>query len=392
MRKSVSALLALLLVTIHLSAQNRPLKGKVVSGDNTPVPGATVSILKKRAPGTPAKVSTVAATEDGTFTLPVPNGRVMLQVSAVGFETKEVMVDEGADFVSVTLKETTKGLNEVVVVGYGTQRKKDLTGSVSSVQLSNTEETPIFGTSQMLEGLASGVQVTQTNSQPGSSFTVRVRGTNSISSSSDPLYVIDGYAGADITINPNDISSIEVLKDASATAIYGSRGANGVVMITTKKGTPGPNTVNFDMYTGVQHVGKIFDMMDAKQFATYLNQVTAANAPTTPLPFTQGAIDSLGKGTDWQRAIFRTAPISNYSIGFGGGNDNTRYYLSLNYFTQQGIIINSGYKRGIVRFNIDNKLSSKIHIGLNTQLAYSQQQLANVNTSGGAGGGTLVDA
>jgi TonB-linked SusC/RagA family outer membrane protein len=388
MRKSVSALLILLLLTLHLFAQTRILNGKVVSGNNSPVSGASIFVkgLKKGS-------AAVAAANDGVFSIHLPStGSVMLEISAVGFETEQVRVDAGTDFLPITLKESSKGLNEIVVVGYGTQRKKDLTGSVSSVQLANTDKTPVFGTSQLLEGMVSGVQVTQTNSQPGSTFTVRVRGTNSISSSSDPLYVVDGYAGADITVNPSDIASIEVLKDASSTAIYGSRGANGVVMITTKKGTPGRNAVNFDMYTGVQHVGRIFDMMDAKQFATYLNQVTAANAPTTPLPFTQGQIDSMGQGTDWQRAIFRTAPISNYSIGFGGGNADTRYYLSFNYFTQQGVIINSGYKRGIVRFNLDNKLGNKIHVGINSQFVYSQQNLANINTSGGASGGTLVDA
>ncbi|MBS1564960.1 MAG: SusC/RagA family TonB-linked outer membrane protein, partial [Bacteroidetes bacterium] len=262
-----------------------------------------------------------------------------------------------------------------------------------SVAMTNMDKTPVFGTSQLLQGTVSGVQVTQTNSQPGSSFTVRIRGTNSISSSSDPLYVIDGYAGADINaLNPADIASVEVLKDASATAIYGSRGANGVVLITTRKGTPGRNTISFDMYTGVQKVGRKLEMMNAKQFATYLNQVTAANAPAMALPFTQAQIDALGQGTDWQSELFRNAPISNYMLGFSGGSTDSRYYLSLNYFDQKGIILNSDYKRGNIRFNLDNKMGDKLRTGINTQLSYDQQNLANVNTNGGSGGGTLLDA
>ena len=146
--------------------------------------------------------------------------------------------------------------------------------------MQSIEKTPVFGTSQLLQGRVSGVQVTQTNSQPGSSFTVRIRGTNSITSSSDPLYVVDGYAGADITaLNPNDIASIDVLKDASATAIYGSRGANGVVMITTRRGAAGKKAVTFDMYTGVQQVANKLDMMDAQQYARFVNEAAPKTTP-----------------------------------------------------------------------------------------------------------------
>jgi TonB-dependent starch-binding outer membrane protein SusC len=389
MRRSVPTLLILFFLSLKLSAQTRVLSGKVTGEGNAPVPGATIVVKGAK------KSTTVIAGENGNFSITIPDHiAVMLEVSAVGFEPRQIPLEAGVTGeLPIALKEISKGLNEIVVIGYGTQRKKDLTGSVGSVQLSNTSKTPVFGTSQLLEGTVSGVQVTQTNSQPGASFTVRVRGTNSISSSSDPLYVIDGYAGADInTINPNDIASIDVLKDASATAIYGSRGANGVIMITTKKGTPGRNAVNFDMYTGVQQVGKKLKMMDATQFGNYLNQVTAADAPTMALPFTPAQISSLGKGTDWQSAIFRTAPISNYSIGLGGGSGENRYYLSANYFSQEGIVIGSGYKRGSVRFNMDNKLSDKVRYGINTQLSYSLQDQANVNTNGGSSGGTLLDA
>jgi len=362
--------------------------GKIVNTENQPL--ANISVVEKGTTnGTVTK-------ENGSFSLNVSDANATLTISSVGFVSQEVSLG-GRTSINITLKETSSELNQVVVVGYGTSRKKDLTGSVSSIPMTNTDKTPIFGTSQLLQGMASGVQVMQTNSQPGASFTVRIRGTSSITSSSDPLYVVDGYAEADIsTINPSDIASIEVLKDASATAIYGSRGANGVIMITTKKGTPGKNTIAFDMYTGVQQVGRKLKLMNAKQFATYLNQVTTYNnlynTAQTALPYTQAQIDAMGPGTDWQDELFRTSPISNYTLGFSGGNTDTRYYLSMNYFTQQGIIINSDYKRGTIRFNLDKKISEKLKMGYNSQVSYDLQNQANINTSGGSGGGTLLDA
>jgi len=389
MRKLFFVLGMLIFLGQDLQAQVKTLSGKITSPDNTPIAGASVTL---RSAG---KNTATAANVNGEFTIAVPSNRAFrLEISAVGFETFLIASDslQGGP-INISLKETPKGLNEVVVVGYGTSRKKDLTGSVASVSLANNDKAPVFGTGQLLEGTVSGVQVTQTNSQPGSSFTVRIRGTNSISSSSDPLYVVDGYAGADISaITPTDIASIEVLKDASATAIYGSRGANGVVLITTKKGSPGRNTVNFDVYSGVQHVGKELKMMDAKQFATYLNQVTAVLTPNLKLPFTQAQVDAMGKGTDWQNAIFRTANISNANVSLSGGNNDSRYFLSANYFSQDGVIINSGFKRGTLRFNLDDKISEKVRVGVNSQVAYSMMDSANTNTNGGSTGGTLLDA
>ncbi len=366
------------------------VSGKVVNSDNKPL--TNISIVEKGTTnGTVTK-------ENGSFTLSVSNANATLVISSVGFVTQEIPLS-GRTTLNVELKEASAELNQVVVVGYGTQRKKDLTGSVGSVPLTNTEKTPVFGTSQLLEGQVAGVQVTQTNSQPGASFTVRIRGTSSISSSSDPLYVIDGYAEGDIsTINPSDIASIEVLKDASATAIYGSRGANGVIMITTKKGTPGKNAVSFDMYMGVQQVAKTLNLMNAPQFAVYLDSVTAynnfykINNPSLALPYTQAQIDAMGPGTNWQKELFRTAPIANYNLGFSGGNADTRYFLSMNYFSQSGVVINSDYKRGTIRFNLDKKISDKLRMGYNSQVSYDMQDQANINTNGGSSGGTILDA
>lgn len=392
MRKLLFVLALTLMFGFTLQAQVRTITGKVVSStDNKPIAGATISV--QGAKGS----ASVAADENGSFTIQVPKSHFVLEVSAVGYETSEIPSVGMKEELVITLKESAKGLNEVVVVGYGTTKKKDLTGAVGLVPLGNIDKTPVTGTAQLLEGTVAGVQVTQTNAQPGSSFMVRVRGINSISSGSDPLYVIDDFPGADITaINPSDIASIDVLKDASATAIFGSRGANGVVIITTKKGTSGRNALTVDAYTGWQAVAHQLHMMNAPTFASYLDDVTstnnANNGTSTALPYTQAQIDAMGPGTNWQKAIFRTAPVSNYTLGFSGGNAEGHHYLSLNYFNQNGVVLNSGYQRGVIRYNLDHRVGSKIKVGFNTQASYDYQQKANINTNGGSTGGTILDA
>ncbi|WP_188930848.1 SusC/RagA family TonB-linked outer membrane protein [Puia dinghuensis] len=395
MRKLLVALGMVLLLGHGLYAQVKTITGKVISStDNKPVIGATITIEPTEGS---KRRNTVAANNDGSFTLSIPNGNYILEVSAIGYEPREVSSEVFIhDNFTIRLTQAAKGLNEVVVVGYGTTKKKDLTGAFGIVQLGNPDKTPITGTSQMLEGTVAGVQVTQVNSQPGSTFQVRVRGFSSISSGSDPLYVVDDFPGADIsTLNPSDIASIDVLKDASATAIFGSRGANGVVIITTRKGT-GRNAVTFDMYTGFQQVARTLKMMNAPQFATYLDQVTTINNQNnntnTPIPYTQAQINAMGPGTDWQKALFRNAPISNFNLALSSGNAEGHRYLSFNYFDQEGVVMNSGYKRGTIRFNMDHKAGNRIRIGFNSQASYDYQNKANINTNGGAGGGTILDA
>ena len=367
---------------IKASAQDHALKGVILSIDGHPVPGATIH---QKNTGS----NTVAA-EDGSFTLPLRKAKVLaVVVSAVGFETTETEVPASLTGpLTITLKTSARGLEDVVVVGYGTVRKKDLTGSVSSVQLKDIEKTPVIGTSQMLEGQVPGVQVLQNQSQPGGTvFSIRIRGTNSINSSSEPLFVVDGFAGADVSmLNPSDVQAIDVLKDASATAIYGSRGANGVILITTRRGKAG-HSLTLDAYTGVQQVSKQYKMMNAQQFGTYLNtlqtQQNTLQNTTIPLPYTQGQVDSMGAGTNWQHQIFRVAPITNFSVGMNGGNDNSRFYLSASYYDQTGIIIGSDYKRGILHFNLDQSFGSRVRIGVYSQAGYGYQNAPTVNTSGG---------
>jgi TonB-linked SusC/RagA family outer membrane protein len=366
-----------------VNAQTKTVKGKVSSAVNPTLEGATV-----QAKGTSLSTTTVG---DGKFSITVPSGVTTLVVSYVGFQPVEVDITR-ITTIDVVLKEKVNEMNDVVVVGYGTARKRDLTGSVASVNAKDLEKTPVLRADQMLQGRVSGLQFTQTDGQPGSVTSIRIRGTNSINSGNEPLYVIDGFAGVgDLSsINPGDIQSIEVLKDASATAIYGSRGANGVILITTKKGSAGQHSITFDAYYGIQKMSKKLKLMNATQFATYLDTLQQLNNVQNPatalkLPYTQAQIDALGEGTDWQDALYRAAPMQNYQLAFTGGNADTRYYLSMNYLSQDGIMKNTGYKRGTIRMNLDRRVSQKIKIGFTSQIAYSSQKVDATKTGVGYG-------
>lgn len=339
----------------------------------------------------------VVSKSDGSYQLRPGTHSKTLTFSYVGFATQTIGIN-GKTIIDVMLEPAGGDLNEVVLIGYGTQRKRDLTGSVTAIRAKDLEQTPVTSPDQMIQGRAAGVQVIQTNPAPGGNVSIRIRGTNSINSSNEPLFVVDGFPGAgDLnTINPGDIESIEILKDASATAIYGSRGANGVVLITTKKGKPGQQSINFESYYGTQSASKLYKMMNAPQFATYLDSVTAQNNRLTntnvALPYTPAQISGMGPGTNWEKAVLRNAPISNYQLSLNGGSQDSRYNLSMNYFDQQGIVINSHFKRGSIRFNFDKTISPKIRIGLASQFAFSNQNNALVNTNGGASGGVMYDA
>ncbi|HVW62732.1 MAG TPA: TonB-dependent receptor plug domain-containing protein, partial [Puia sp.] len=341
------------------SAQSIKISGKVRDVQGNALESVSVTLK-----GTKKGVTTDAR---GKWAIDAIKGAT-LTFSLVNFETVSLRVDSRMEY-EVVLKPFSKEIDSVVVIGYGTARKKDLTGSVASVKLNEQEKTPVLGVEQLLEGRVSGVQVSQNQSQPGAIFSIRIRGTNSINSSSGPLFVVDGYAGGNAGgLNPSDILSIDVLKDASATAIYGSRGANGVIIITTKRGAAGAPKVTIDAYTGVQKVAKEWKMMNAQQYGSYLNTLQAEKnevlGTNAPIPYTQAQIDSLGAGTNWQKEIFRTAPVSNFSVAFNGVNGDTKHYLSLNFFDQDGIIKGSRYRRGILRYNIDQNVSRSFKYGV----------------------------
>lgn len=315
--------------------------------------------------------------ESGHFTLNTQDNAVLV-VSFLGYDTKEVSVG-GKKSVQIALSVSTTALNQLVVIGYGTQKKEDVTGAISTVSGSQINNQAIVNPVQALTGLAAGVQTLQNSGEPGNTFNVLVRGDNSILGGNSPLFVVDGfpYDGPLSNLNPNNIKSIEVLKDAAATAIYGSRGSNGVVIIQTKSGSQGKTTIEYDAYYGFQQVTKKLHMLNAKQFATLAN-VRAANDGLAPY-FTQSQIDSFGVGNNWQNDIFRTSPIQNHSLTVAGGNQNTVFSLSGNYINQQGIIIGSHYSQAQLMANLSNDISKNWKISFHGNFSNTQSNMLNSN-------------
>ncbi len=350
------------------------IQGQVVNEKAEPLPGVNV-LIKGTSIGTATDVN-------GKYVLDIENENVVLIFSFIGYETQEVSVGNRS-VLNVTMSPDVKALEEVVVVGYGTVNKRDLTGSIGSVSGDQLKEVPITSLEQGIQGKVAGVHVTQASSAPGGGITLRVRGGTSINAGNEPLYVIDGfpvYNDASMlpstvdegvppnplaSINPNDIESIEVLKDASATAIYGARGANGVVIITTKRGKPGRPTITYESYYGIQEVAKRYEMMNAEEFATSVNELAErkGHAPYLPSPESWENND-----TDWQDLIFQRAPVQNHQISLLGGDESMQYALSGNYYDQEGIVKNSGFKRYSFRVNLDKRINDRFKIGNNLSI------------------------
>ncbi|MBN8857503.1 MAG: TonB-dependent receptor [Sphingobacteriales bacterium] len=372
-----------------LFAQNntKTIRGVVTSISGEPLPGASIAVKGN------ASIITKAE-QDGSFSLTVPGGKYVLVISYSGYVTREI-ADDGISVFDIRLTENPAELSTVVVIGYGTARKSDLTGSVASVKADELKAVPVTSLDQALQGRAAGVQVTQNSGKPGAETSIRIRGTSSINAGNEPLYVIDGMLvssdGGDLSaggtrgprlsplssINPGDIESIEILKDASATAIYGSRGANGVVLITTKKGRSGKGTLSFETYYGVQSVANKLQLMNAAEFADLVNDAKL-NANQTPIYVNP---PNLGKGTDWQGELFRKAPMANYQLSFSGGDDKTKYAISGSYFDQKGIILNSDFKRYAFRTNLERKVFDNLTAG--ATVAYSRINSTGVLTNAG---------
>jgi len=328
---------------------------------------------------------------DGEYTLSVPESTEFLIFSFIGMKTQEVPI-EGRSNINVILELDALGLDEVVVVGYGTQRKSDLTGAIVTIGSEDYEEQPVNRIDQILQGRTAGVNVTNSSGAPGGELSMRIRGANSINGNNNPLIVVDGFVGADFRdVNPTDIESIQVLKDASSTAIYGSRGANGVILITTKGGTVGkPKLSVTARYFTSQVLGK-YDLMDAATFAETAN--ARANDVGSAPPFTAEEINGFraNGGTDWQDEIFRTAFGQEYQLDYTGGNEKIGYYVSGNYLDREGTLLNSYYKRFSLRTNVDAKITD----WLEASLKVSFIRRVNNNTKGdgrtdGAIGGSLA--
>ena len=356
---------------LQTSTQSFTLKGKVTNSEGEPLIGVTV-LAKNSKNGT-------ATDFDGNFSIRINDKNTSLQFTYVGYKQENVQIKDHK-FITVIMEEDSHMLNEVVAVGYGVMRKSDLTGSVVRVGSKDISNIPTVRLDQALTGKASGVHITNTSGEPGAGTNILIRGGISISASNEPLYVIDGFIGAgDLNlIDPNDIESVEILKDAAATSIYGARGANGVVIVTTKRGTEGRNNVTVNTYIGVQHIAKRLEMMNAREYAEMLNQqdVSVNQEPSIENP------SIYGKGTDWQDEILRMALMQNYQIAASGGNKDSRYYLSISMFDQEGVIKNSGIRRYQTRLNLDRKIGKNINIGANFQFSYSQRKPNLVSLGG----------
>lgn len=371
--------------------------GTVTGNDGEPVIGANI-IIKGTSSG-------VISDVDGRYAIEALSSDVLV-FSFIGYVTEEFAVGNRS-ILDVTLSEDVQTLSEVVVVGYGTMKKSDLTGAVASVSGETLSNSIVASADQALQGRIAGVQVTQNTGQPGGAVSIRIRGTTSLTGSSEPLYVIDGIqmvgdaqgisgfdwqggsggqqeAGTNplANLNPNDIASIEVLKDASATAIYGSRAAAGVVIITTKRGKQGESKVSYNGYYALQHVYKTFDMMDLPIYAQYNNEV-AEQVSTIGANQKFADPSLLGPGTDWLDAIFQIAPMQNHAVTISGGTDKTSYYVSGGYFEQEGIVIGSDFNRFNVRLNVDSKVKDWITLGASVALSRKDEKI--INNDGGDG-------
>ena len=387
MKQTVYRSLSVLLVALGIGAsgyaQERRVAGKVTSGaDNAPLVGVNVAVK-----GTPRGTTTDAS---GTYALSVPSADVTLVFSAVGYVRQEQAVGTRTTL-DVTLAVEDRQLDEVVVVGYGTVKKSDLTGSLAQVKAKELNAFPVPNVLQALQGRAAGVQVVQNNGAPGANVSVRIRGTNSIQGSNEPLYVVDGFptAGSNPTVlNNSDIESIEILKDASATAIYGSRGANGVVLITTKRGKAGRTNVDFETSFSQQTLRKKLELMNATEWATFYNE-QAVNDKIAPY-FTQDQINGFGAGYDWQDLIFQKAPMQNHALNISGGTEKTQFSVGGSIFKQDGIVIGSGYDRYSLRANVNTDISKKFSFNVGTTL--TRINLDRRNSSAGNRGGSMIAA
>ena len=363
-------------VSVAKPTQQRQLK---VSGKVTDIKGEPLSGVSVKLKGTNVGIATDIL---GAYSLNVPDISAVLVFSFLGYETKEVVA--GKSVLNVKLSDQNTGLNDVVIIGYGSQTKKDLTGSVSQVDMKDLLKAPVKSFDDALAARVSGVQVSGNDGQPGSLNNIVIRGGNSVTQDNSPLYVIDGFPleNPDYNVvNPADIESIDILKDASATAIYAARGANGVIIITTKKGKEGEPVINYSGYAGTQKVLKTMELLSAYEFVKYQNELNPTEAAKTY--FVEGkTLDSYRdvEAINYQDYAFRTAIIQNHDIAVRGGTKTTKYAISGNIFRQDGVFINSGFSRNQGRISLDQIVNKKVKIG------------ANINLSNSVSSGTIVSA
>ena len=355
----------MLSVSMVSFGQTQTVRGVVTSApDNEPVPGALV-LIKGTQKGSVTDI-------DGTFSIDANPGQILV-VSFVGYTTKEVPVVAGQTNLNINLDLSMSDLSEVIVVGYGSQLKREVTGSVQTVTGSDLQEMPVSQITNKLQGRLAGVQINQTTGRPGTGMSVRIRGQLSVSAGSEPLYVVDGFpiTGNISNINPDEIEDISVLKDAASTSLYGSRAANGVVLITTKRGKAGQTNVGINMYTGIQEVPKYnrLEMMNAEEFAQFKKEFFEDAGRPVPAIF-QNPAEYRDKNNDWFDALLRTAPMTNYNLTITSNTDKSSTSLVAGVFDQKGVVINTDYQRYSLRLNSSYKITDKWRVGINVAPTY----------------------
>ena len=409
--RAVPLILFLLLTSNFITAQVK-ISGVVSDDKGLTIPGANITVVGTK--------TTASSDFDGKYSIDAPaNGTLV--VSFIGFDSQKIAI-AGRTKINVSLKSSSEDLKEVVVIGYGTQKKRDVNGAISSVKSTDIENLKQVSVDQMLQGKAAGVSVTNNSGQPGGAASVRVRGTTSITGTNEPLYVIDGVpisgdatgkatsgqtlAGRDgfsssggsgntamsplSMINPNDIESMDILKDASATAIYGSRGANGVIIITTKSGKKGSGKISYENYTSFASVTNKLDVLTLPEYATLKTNLAKLWGFQTRQEFSHPEL--LGPGTNWQDEVYRTALSNSHQLSFSGAKEGTSYYLSGSYLDNEGTIINSGLKRYTVRLNLDSKIKSWLRIGGNLTGGITNERITVNQSYSGLISNTLLQS
>lgn len=356
------------------NAQVPPIKisGTVNDNKGSPLPGVTVKVKEAVSNNKPGAATVTDL--NGRFTINVQKGKTLV-FSFIGYQTQEVIIGDQI-VVNITLQESSNKLNEVVVVGYGTQSSKLVSSSISKVSGDDIGNQPVGTPGEALAGLASGVQVQSgAGATPGAPPTILVRGISSLGSSNDPLFVVDGYpldsSDQFNQINPTDIESISVLKDAASSAIYGSRAANGVIIVTTKRGKAGKTVFSFSSYTGIQQVNRYVDVLDRDDYISFVEDVNKINKSSYPSIFNTDPQDL--PDVNWQKQIFRTAPITSADFTASGGSDKVRFNTSVGYFKQEGVLIGSEYTRLTTRLNLDADIAKNLKFSFSIAPSYSEQ-------------------
>ncbi|KQS36766.1 TonB-dependent receptor [Pedobacter sp. Leaf194] len=397
---------------LSVHAQERQVSGKIVDKQNQPIAGASVSVKGEK--------TNMFTDIKGEFAIRVKADNSVLRVSFVGYVSREINLAKRS-YIVLTLEESSETLNEVVAIGYGTQKKSDLNSSISTITAKDIQEIPQVSVDQLLQGKAAGVYVSQNSGAPGSNTSVRIRGITSLSAANDPLYVIDGIAisgdpkniatsgralaldnkgeqgggngGTTVSplsaLNPSDIESIQILKDASATAIYGSRGSNGVVLITTKRGRNGQGVITYEGYYGIRQQGRFLDVMNLPQYARYQNDLADVLGVARRAEFANPQL--LSNGTNWQDEIFRTAKQQNHQISLSGAKDGTDYYISGAYINQEGTIIGGDYDRYSFRTNVNGQVREWFKTGVSVSGSRSFEN-RGLSDNGGVANNALLSS